>query len=158
MNTENLTFVSDRFLYWLACEAGLPHVDVEEDEYPELYFPGMDVNNSAEVKERVIRPFIVPWFRLWDEASQRVITSSLQYYLNQEKPLAQSQDQDLFDRVIAAANIMFEPPTPPRLFFIWIWEELVGSEDYHLDSMSDFVVDEDREWWLTLRSDDRPLA
>jgi hypothetical protein len=84
VDTEDKKIVSEHFLSWAVLPAGLPHVDVEYDEYPELYFPGMDSNNPEEVKERVIRPFIVPNFQLYDKASQDIYRDSFQYSLNQE--------------------------------------------------------------------------
>jgi len=141
--------VSSRFLYEFM-SAVMRYVDAE-DEYPELDFHGLNGNNSVEVKERVIRPFIVPWFhKWWDETSQQTLKNSLQYYLNQEKPL--DGPQDLFDSVIGDSNFSFDPPMPSRLFFVWIWEELFEPEDYQIDTRN-FVVDDNRDWYLTVRSD-----
>ena len=149
MDTNNQTFVSNHFLYELMSPI-TRYVDAE-DEYPELNFHGLDGNNSVEVKERVIRPFMVPWFhKWWDETSQQIMKNSLQYFLNQGKPLVGKQD--LFESVISDTHFSFDPPTPARLFFVWMWEELFGPEDYHIDTRN-FVIDDNRGWHLTPRSD-----
>jgi len=113
----------------------------------------MDVNNPEEVKERVIRPFIVPYFQIYDKASQDIYRDSFQYYLNQEPALDRTGKRDVFDLMFADADLTFEPPTPPRLFFVWIWEEVFGPGDYHLDSTSNFVVDNDRRYYAPLQPD-----
>ena len=110
MSAENPTIVSEQFIYWATYPAGLPHVDVEEDEYPELHFPGMDSNNPEEVKERVIRPFIVPYFRLWDQPSLRLFRNSFQYYLNFKYFIegpegATVSDSELFRRALGGATV-----------------------------------------------------
>ncbi len=149
MDTNHLTYVSNSFLNDLM--SAIRRYADAEDEYPELNFQSLNGNNSIEVKEAVIRPFIVPWFhKWWDETSQQIMKNSLQYYLNQDKPLAGTQD--LFDSVVGDTNFSFDPPTPSRLFFVWMWEELFGPEDYHIDTRN-FVVDDNREWQLTPRSD-----
>jgi len=60
MDMNNLTLVSSRFLYEFM--SAIKRYADAEDEYPELNFHGLDGNNSVEVKERVIRPYIVPGF------------------------------------------------------------------------------------------------
>jgi hypothetical protein len=81
MYPENAKVVQESFLYECIHPAGLPHVDAEEEDHPELHFPGLEVNNCVEFKERIIRPFIVPWFRMWDQAALQMIRDSFQYYL-----------------------------------------------------------------------------
>lgn len=101
----------------------------------------------------MIRPFIVPYFQLYDKASQDIYRDSFQYYLNQESALDNTGKRDPFDKVLSSSDLTFEPPTPLRLFFVWIWEEVFGPDDYHLNSTSNFVVDNDRRYYGALQPD-----
>jgi hypothetical protein len=138
MSIDNTKIVSWRFLFW-AIGPIIRHEDVEEGEMPELEFPSIDSHNPVEVKERVIRAFIVPWIRSCDGITQRITKDSFRYYLNVEMPDRYGIEffQGLFNSIIPN----FEGPKPIRHFFVWIWEELYGQEDYHTDDLSSYVVD-----------------
>lgn len=47
MSAENPIFVSEHFLYFAVSPAALPHVDVNDDEYRELYFPGITTQRKS---------------------------------------------------------------------------------------------------------------
>jgi hypothetical protein len=145
-------FVSERFIYWILGPVSR-HDDVEEGECPELEFPGLDDNNSEEVKARVIRPFIVPWQRRYDPLSQRITKNSFRYYLNAVLPKPMS-GVEFFQGMFNSMVPSFKGPRPSRLFFVWIWEELYGPEDYHIDSIDDFIVDNARKYWLMVSDTD----
>jgi len=114
--------------------------DVNWGDMPELEFPGMDGKKPFEVKERVIRPLIVPWVRSLDDTLQQMTKDSFRYYLNVPTPRGYGKVsfQDMFDWIVPA----FEGPKPIDLFFVWIWDELYGPEDYHTKDLSNYVVDD----------------
>jgi len=147
MHKNNAKFVSERFIYY-ALSPLVRSYDVDVGDRPELEFPGMDSNNPTEVKTRVIRSFIVPWIHSYDETSQQITKNSFRYYLNAQLPKP-TDGVEFFQGMFDAIIPDFEGPQPIRLFFVWIWEELYGPEDYHTDDLSEFVVDNDRPHWIT---------
>ena len=140
MHADNTKIVSWRFLFW-AMSAIVGNEDLGEEDIPELYFPGMNGKSPFEVKERVIHAFVVPWVRSCDESTQRLTKDSFRYYLNVQMP--DRYGIEFFQGLFSSIVPNFEGPKPIRLFFVWIWDELYGPEDYHTNDLSSYVVDDD---------------
>jgi hypothetical protein len=150
MPINNTKVVSYRFLYW-AMSTIMRDDDVDDGDVPELEFPGMDSSNPVEVKERVIRPFVLPWVHSLDDVTQRMMKDSFRYYLNAQITDRYGRElfQDMFNSIIPA----FEGPKPISLFFAWIWDELYGPEDYRTDDLSNYIVDDDTPYQTQIRTD-----
>lgn len=140
MHQNNIKIVSLRLIYWAIAPISR-HDDAGEGEIPELEFPGMDGKNSVAVKERVIRPFIIPWIHSLNDTKQCMIKDSFRYCLNAQMP--DIYGVEFFRRLFTSIVPDFDGPEPIRLFFVWIWEELYGPEDYHTNDLSSYVVDND---------------
>jgi hypothetical protein len=152
MFSSTTRVVSRRFLFW-AIGPIIRHEDVEEGEMPELEFSGIDNHNPVEVKQRVIQPFVVPWVRSCDEITQRMTKDSFRYYLNVRMPDRYGIEffQGLFNSIIPN----FEGPTPIRLFFVWMWDELYGPEDYHANDLSNYVIDDDTPYETLIQQNEK---
>jgi len=153
MHQDNIKVVTWRLIY-MAIGPISRHVDVEEGEIPELEFPDMDGKNPVEVKERVIRPFILPWIRSLDETTQRMTKDSFRYCLNAQMPKSLG-GVEFFQSMFNSIVPDFDGPEPIRLFFVWIWEELYGPEDYYTDDLSSYVVDNATPYDAMIRVDQK---
>lgn len=135
MSNQVQQLVDERFLYWIVSPLER-HVDCDVDEYPELNVPGLNSNDSEEVKHRVIKRYLVPWYESWTEESQTLLKNSLRYFLNVPSPMTQYGGGPLFMRIIGSGNWAFPDPDDSREFFVWIWEELYEPEDYKENDLS----------------------
>lgn len=80
-------------------------------------------NDQVAVK-KVILEEIEPYYDLASDVYKNSLKSSLSYFL--------TTNRIDFGRLYDSCLIAFEHPTDAKLFFIWIWEVLFPSEDYHL--------------------------
>ena len=102
-------------------------------------FSTLDPNNERDVRD-VIRQMIVSYAKELSTRRRQRIRLAYQYYLS--KPAVN------FERVFESILPPFDPPTDPRLFFIWVWEECFPGDSYELTQLNDFVEKPDaNETW-----------
>lgn len=123
MMTVNGYFV-DAFLGPLG---GLADVD-------ETPFDSIDGNDEQAIR-KVIRDELKPHFERWDDKSKRIARDSLAYWLS----FRRHELGPLYNGML----MPFDPPNPPELFFLWLWEELFGPEDWRLEDPKAFQVQND---------------
>lgn len=81
----------------------------------------------------VIRSLLKPYFLRFDSRSQEIVKDSLRYLL--------ATDYEHFEDLFEMSMPPFDPPPEqPRLFFVWLWEELFGPEGYELEEGEEYVV------------------
>lgn len=110
--------------------APMGHLPDEE----ELVFYDLNPNDEHAVKE-MIRKYVVPAYFSFGPKSKEISKNSLQYFLSMPK----SSYQYTFDRI----GTPFDSPEEPRKFFIWVWQELFGEEDFSLIDKENYVVQND---------------
>jgi hypothetical protein len=99
--------------------------DGDDDEYQNL-----NPNSEEEVK-KIIIDVLKPNFEEFSQEKKEKCKRTLSYYLTTSKID--------FDGIFASNLLPFEPPTEPRLFFIWLWEVLFEDEDYLMENPDQFV-------------------
>ena len=98
---------------------GLADVDDEVDRYASL-----DTNDEVAVRQ-VIRTVLVPYFERIDQESTERIRLALAYGL--------SDDATRFDRIFNSNLPPFDPPSDPRDFFLWLWDECFPGESWSVE-------------------------
>lgn len=126
MKTVNPSLVS-------ATLAGLTGL-ADDDEVGEMLFTTVDPNDQTQVKQ-VIRKYLKPDFVKGGHAYQQGIKTSLAYYL--------TTDRIDFERVYDSCLLPFNPPTPARLFFEWVWQEFFPKDHYLLDKVDEYREKDD---------------
>jgi hypothetical protein len=98
-----------------------PLTGLADDDAAVEAYRSLDPNDPAQVRQ-VIRRELVPHFaELADKGKERA-RLALSYYLS----LPGINFEDVFE----AGLPPFDPPDDPRLFFLWLWEEIFPGESY----------------------------
>lgn len=106
---------------------GLADDDDEVNQYIHIN-PQTEKDYKLIIRERLIESFEVQ-----NSAKKKLAKFALGYYLS-------NPDID-FERVFEAILPPFDAPDPARNFFLWIWEELYGTENYNLiEAEGEFIV------------------
>jgi len=85
-------------------------------------------NEDEDAIRQIIRLLIRPDFESLADESQKACKNSLRYFLTTgSAPFCKILDEQ--------QEWPIEPPKDPKLFFIWIWEELFPGEDYRIDNL-----------------------
>jgi hypothetical protein len=121
---------------WLIHQVLTPLVGLADSDAGTAAYCNVSGQNEASVRF-VLRSIILPFFRKWLPDHQRLAKLSLQYFLN--------RDGFDFGRVWYRILPPFTAPTPPRLLFEWLWEELFPGESWLLSDLSSFDIDDDPE-------------
>ena len=89
----------------------------------------------------VIRELLVPYYLRFDEDSRAIVKDTLLCFLSGGKPSQLGRDifEDMFEKHYPAPAT----PNPARKFFVWLWEELYGSESYNVQDLSQYAVQDD---------------
>ena len=87
---------------------------------------------SEEQYRNIIRKELVGYFNGLSDIKKEKSKSSLKYYLTKN-------DVD-WGRVFDSCLPPFDPPQIARDFFIWLWEELFGGENYLISDLKQFKV------------------
>lgn len=101
----------------------------------------IDPNDEAAVR-KVIREYIRPGFMKCKENSTKGLDAYNSY--NRLKKglrwLINLNDEKEFRWIFNVGQFCIEPAAGDyQRFFIWIWEELCGDEDWHIENMSRHV-------------------
>ena len=117
----------------------------DDDEAVET-FRTLDPNDEVQVRA-VIRSLLTPYIRRFDRESFENAKAALHFSLN-------SPEIDLgsfFDSNLPP----FSAPDHPRLFFVWLWDELFPGESHHLSTVGDFEIEPDINvtWKIKLSPD-----
>ncbi len=101
-----------------------PLTGLADDDEEVLYYmnkpPRTEEDYRSIIKERLKEPF-----HQKEEKKKTKANLALRYYL--------SHPTIDFERVYESVLPPFDPPHPPKEFFLWIWEELFKDEDYSLN-------------------------
>ncbi|GGJ30511.1 hypothetical protein [Paenibacillus hunanensis] len=101
-----------------------PLTGLADDDEEMIYYmnkpPQTEDDYRSIIKERLKEPF-----HQKEEKKKEVANLALRYYL--------SHPTIDFEGVYESVLPPFDPPHPPREFFLWIWEELFKGEDYSLN-------------------------
>jgi hypothetical protein len=82
----------------------------------------------------LIRQFIKPTFEALTNESQKACKDSLRYFL--------TTGHAPFDAILSAQQeFPIDPPGDPKDFFIWIWEELFPNEDFKVEDVQGWSVE-----------------
>ena len=118
-------------------------VNPDDDQFiKSFHFP--DANDESEVK-RVLNAQIKPCFMKFDRETQEHIKDTLQYYLSSIPNENTKERSHFFSALFGMASPAFTDPGDPRLFFVWLWEVLYGSESYLIDDYRDYVENNDAQ-------------
>jgi hypothetical protein len=99
--------------------AGGADDDVEIERYSSI------TPDDEELYKSVIRQRLKPYFEQLSDRDRAECKTSLRYYL--------SKPGSPFHRFMEAELLPFPPPRDPRQFFVWMWEEFFGSEEYSVN-------------------------
>jgi hypothetical protein len=109
-----------------------PLSGLADDEEAVSQYENLDSDNEAQVKG-ILRTTLLPYFERFDDSSKAELKLALRYCLTQE--------ETRFDRIFGSRLMPFDPPSKPRRFFQWIWEVFFGAEDYRLDDLTQYRID-----------------
>lgn len=105
-----------------------PITGIADDDEVVMYYQNMNLN---EVQYRIIiREQLKPYFDGCSEIVKQKSKLTLSYYLSKN-------DYD-FEDVFESCLPPFDPPENARDFFVWLWEELFGNEDYKISDLESF--------------------
>jgi hypothetical protein len=105
----------------------------DDDEEVALYRE-TDPDNEQQMRT-VIRDRLKPYFKRFDVKSAEIAKASLQYLLSDR-----STD---FLRLYGSCLLPISPPSEPRHFFEWLWNELFDGREYKLISLDECRIDND---------------
>ncbi len=94
------------------------------DDDDEMAYYMSNPPQTEEDYRTIINERLKETFYEKQEKEKKIASLALRYYL--------SHPTVDFERVYESTLPPFDPPNPPRDFFLWIWEELFGNKDYRL--------------------------
>ena len=99
---------------------------------PELFkeYEGMTPDSEEDVKQMIVE-VLQPHFDLLSQVIKDKGKLALSYYLTTSKID--------FEYIFASELLPFYPPSPPKLFFVWLWEVLFEGEDYMMKNPEQFI-------------------
>jgi hypothetical protein len=112
-----------------------PFSPLEESDQDDL--AAVDTNNE-EATRSAIRERVRPVFDSYDVERKQIVENTLRHHLTMtEGPDAQVPYSPMsIEAVFSPAYDLLLPviqrPSDLRQFFLWLWKELFGSEDYHM--------------------------
>lgn len=86
--------------------------------------------------KKLISTVLKPHFISLPKIIQVECKINLSYFLTTDK-------NEFFIGVFASNLLPFDPPTKPKDFFIWLWEELFPNEDYILQDPKKYRLSKD---------------
>jgi hypothetical protein len=98
-----------------------PLIGLADDDEATAHFSTLDPDSAEQVRH-VIRTTLAPAYVSLPEEMREPCKTALAYYLSRP-------DTD-FERIFDACLPPFSAPQTPRDFFVWLWRELFGEEDY----------------------------
>jgi len=102
------------------------------DEYYEK-FKDVNPDDVNEVKQ-IINEYFLPYFKKHYTLEGVIkIKEVLGYFLS-------TDDSVDWQREFDGSLMPFDSPKNPKLFFVWLWEELFPDEDYQSYTISDVQV------------------
>jgi len=111
-----------------------PIAGLADDDESVIYYQNMNKNNEVQYR-KIIKDILKPYFEGINEIVQQKSKLALSYYL--------SKDKFDFESVFESCLPPFDPPEDPRDFFVWIWEELFGDEDYKILNIESYKENPD---------------
>jgi len=106
-----------------------PITGLTDDDEAVILYQNMNLNDEAQYR-KIIKDLFKPHFNGISEIVQQKSKLALSYYL--------SKDNYDFEGVFESCLPPFDPPKNPRDFFVWLWEELFGNEDYKISDVESF--------------------
>lgn len=100
-----------------------PLTGLADDDNEVAYYMSMPPQTEADYRSIINERLKEPFYQK-EEKEKKVADLALRYYLSHP-----AMD---FERVFESILPPFDPPNPPRDFFLWMWEELFESKDYSL--------------------------
>ena len=107
-----------------------------DDDEAQDYFMNYDFNCDNDYR-MIIDRFILPNYQSKSERMKSKIKETLRFSLSKKGFPFEIR----FDALLPP----FDAPSDPRDFYLWIWEELFGSEPYLIEDLSDYTEVDDPE-------------
>ena len=98
-------------------------------------------SDDEDASRKVIRELLVPYYLRFDEGSRDIVKDTLRYYLSGGK--SSQQDRDVFEDMFEKNYPALATPNPARKIFVWLWEEMYGSEPYDVQNIPQYFLHED---------------
>ncbi|GAC1362532.1 MAG: hypothetical protein NVSMB32_02960 [Actinomycetota bacterium] len=114
-------------------------------------YADFDTNDEAAVRQ-LIRTLIKPYYERWGPASREIGRRSLAYWLSFRRDQLEITFNSCF-LPLGPTGTWSEQTEWTQEFFVKIWEELFGPDDYHLTSADDYEVrnENDEANWILKR-------
>ena len=93
-------------------------------------YEGMNPDSEKEVKQMILE-VLQPHFDSLSPVIKNKCKLALSYYL--------TTSMIDFEKIFDSEMLPFDPPSPPKLFFIWLWEVLFEGEDYVMKNPEQFI-------------------
>lgn len=96
----------------------------------------VDPDDEIEIR-KIIRAEIIPHYANYNNESKYKIKESLRWLLNTDEESSTNrvvqQSECLFVRIFSINGYAIELPKNPKSFYLWLWDELFGSEKWQTD-------------------------
>ena len=89
-------------------------------------------NDEVAVRD-AIRAVAIPYVRRFDADSLKKTKNAYRFFLS-------NREDTIWDAVYSSMYMPFDPPTPSRLFFVWLWEEMFPGESWKVDDLSGWTT------------------
>lgn len=100
-----------------------PLAGLAEDEVESVYYMSVPPQTEEDYRKIINERLKEPFYQK-EEKKRKLANLALRYYL--------SHPTIDFEGVFESILPPFDPPNPPRDFFLWIWEELYGGKEYRV--------------------------